>query len=61
MEKILTEGKTALPGFQELILQPQSDIPHFRRFLMRTGYLYYSGRNDSGRREILSDDESGSV
>ena len=34
MERILTEGAHALPGFQELILQPQSDIPHFRHFLM---------------------------
>ena len=38
MEKILTEGKTALPGFRELILQPQSDIPHFRHFLMEHGF-----------------------
>ena len=58
MEKILTEGKAALPGFRELILQPQSDIPHFRHFPYGTWILYYSGRNDSGRWEILSDDES---
>ena len=32
------EGRHALPGFQELILQPQSDIPHFRRFVMQNGY-----------------------
>ena len=38
MEKILTEGKEALPGFRELILQPQSDIPHFRHFLMDYGF-----------------------
>ena len=38
MEKILTEGKAALPGFRELILQPQSDIPHFRHFLMEHGF-----------------------
>lgn len=38
MEKILTEGSEALPGFQELILQPQSDIPHFRHFLMDYGF-----------------------
>ena len=38
MEKILTEGAHALPGFQELILQPQSDIPHFRHFLMGYGF-----------------------
>ena len=38
MERILNEGRHALPGFQELILQPQSDIPHFRRFVMQNGY-----------------------
>ncbi len=38
MERILSEGRHALPGFQELILQPQSDIPHFRRFVMQNGY-----------------------
>ena len=38
MERILSEGRYALPGFQELILQPQSDIPHFRRFVMQNGY-----------------------
>ena len=58
MERILTEGKAALPGFQELILQPQSDIPHFRHFLMRTWIQDHSGRNDSGGWQILSDDES---
>ena len=38
MERILDEGRHALPGFQELILQPQSDIPHFRHFVMQNGY-----------------------
>ena len=38
MERILTEGAHALPGFQEMILQPQSDIPHFRHFLMENGF-----------------------
>ena len=38
MERILSAGRHALPGFQELILQPQSDIPHFRRFVMQNGY-----------------------
>ena len=38
MERILSEGRHALPGFQELILQPQSDIPHFRCFVMQNGY-----------------------
>ena len=39
MEKILTEGKAQAENFSELILQPQSEIPHFRRFLMEEGYL----------------------
>ncbi|MDO4307306.1 MAG: class I SAM-dependent methyltransferase [Eubacteriales bacterium] len=38
MEKILTEGEAVLDGFQELILQPQSDIPHFRHFLSEKGW-----------------------
>lgn len=38
MERILTEGADALPGFKELILQPQSDIGHFRHFLMENGF-----------------------
>ena len=33
MEKILTEGEETRKGFRELILQPQSDIPHVRKFL----------------------------
>ena len=39
MEKILTEGREQAKGFRELILQPQSEIPHFRTFLMEEGYL----------------------
>ncbi len=39
MEKILTEGKAQARSFKELILQPQSEIPHFREFLMEEGYL----------------------
>lgn len=38
MERILREGQALLPGFQELILQPQSDVPHFRRFLRMSGW-----------------------
>lgn len=39
MEKILTEGRQQARNFQELILQPQSEIPHFRAFLREEGYL----------------------
>lgn len=39
MEKILTEGRQQAHDFAELILQPQSEIPHFRAFLREEGYL----------------------
>lgn len=38
MEKILTRGRRVRDSFQELILQPQSDVPHFRRYLYEEGY-----------------------
>ena len=38
MEKILSYNPEVRDSFQELILQPQSDIPHFRHFLMSNGY-----------------------
>lgn len=38
MEKILSEGEETRKGFRELILQPQSDIPHVRKFLFENGY-----------------------
>lgn len=38
MERILVQGKEIACSFKELILQPQSDIPHFRGFLLESGY-----------------------
>lgn len=38
MERILTEGAKVRDSFQELILQPQSDIGHFRRYLGEQGF-----------------------
>ena len=38
MERILTDGKSVRDSFSELILQPQSDVPHFRRFIQREGW-----------------------
>lgn len=38
MEKILTEGRKVLKTVTELVLQPQSEIGHFRRFLSENGY-----------------------
>lgn len=38
MQKILTEGSDKAKGFGELILQPQSELAAFRRFLRKSGY-----------------------
>ena len=38
MERILTDGKSVRDSFSELILQPQSDIPHFRRYIRFQGF-----------------------
>ena len=38
MERILTDGKSVRDSFSELILQPQSDISHFRRFIQSQGW-----------------------
>lgn len=38
MERILTDGQSVRDSFSELILQPQSDIPHFRRFIQSQGF-----------------------
>ena len=37
MERILTESPAAAASFREIIAQPQSDIPHFRRFAVEAG------------------------
>lgn len=38
MERILTDGEKVRESFSEMILQPQSDIPHFRRFISQIGW-----------------------
>ncbi len=38
MERILTDGQSVRDSFSELILQPQSDISHFRRFIQSQGW-----------------------
>ncbi len=38
MERILTQGAPVLKDMKELILQPQSEIGHFRQFLAENGY-----------------------
>lgn len=44
MERILSAGSSVLGGFSELILQPQSDIPHFRRFVWEKGFVVVEER-----------------
>ena len=60
MEKILTQGENVVKDMKELILQPQSEISHFRRFLAENGYAVHQRGYGGGRRKILSYDESGS-
>lgn len=38
MTRILTESREKARGLEELILQPQSELPEFRRFLRDEGY-----------------------
>lgn len=38
MERILKDGGEVTDSFQEMILQPQSDIPHFRKFIREMGW-----------------------
>lgn len=38
MERILTEGQEKARRMRELILQPQSELPEFRRFLRNAGF-----------------------
>lgn len=37
MERILSDSREVRDTFKELILQPQSDIPHFRKYLLEEG------------------------
>ena len=46
-------------GFQELILQPQSDLPHFRHFLSEIGWEIVREEMIKEDGKILSYDESG--
>lgn len=38
MTRILQDGREKAQAFSELILQPQSELPSFRRFLRKEGY-----------------------
>lgn len=38
MERILKDGEQARESFEEMILAPQSDVPHFRRFIDSIGW-----------------------
>ncbi len=39
MQKILTEGRDKVDSMQELILQPQSELEAFRKYLREEGYI----------------------
>lgn len=39
MQRILTQGREKVTAMRELILQPQSEIAEFRRFLREEGYV----------------------
>ncbi len=38
MERILTEGMDKAKAAKKLVLSPQSELPHFRRFLLENGF-----------------------
>lgn len=44
MQKILTDYPEKTESLQEMILQPQSEIPAFRRFLREKGYIILQER-----------------
>ena len=69
------EGWSEGPGgFQELILQPQSDLPHFRHFLSEIGWeivreemikedgkfypMMKAVRNNSGKKTVYTEEEA---
>ena len=74
MERILNEGAKVREGFQELILQPQSDLPHFRHFLSEIGWeivreemikedgkfypMMKAVRNNSGEKTVYTEEEA---
>ena len=74
MERILTDGKEARESFKEMILQPQSDIPHFRRFIREIGWqiveeeliredgkfypMMKAVRNNSGEKSVYTEEEA---
>ncbi len=72
MERILSEGAEKAVLMRELILQPQSEIPQFRKFLRESGYgitderMIYEGgkyyaamRAVPGQRKLAENRESG--
>ena len=74
MERILKDGAKVREGFQELILQPQSDLPHFRHFLSEIGWeivreemikedgkfypMMKAVRNNSGEKTVYTEEEA---
>ena len=60
MERILTDGAEVRESFGKWILQPQSDIPHFRRFVRKIGWQITEEEMGSGGWQVLSYDEGNS-
>lgn len=74
MERILKDGAKVREGFQELILQPQSDLPHFRHFLSEIGWeivreemikedgkfypMMKAVRNNSGENTVYTEEDA---
>lgn len=74
MERILKDGAKVREGFQELILQPQSDLPHFRHFLSEIGWeivreemikedgkfypMMKAVRNNAGEKTVYTEEEA---
>ena len=54
MEKILTQGENVVKDMKELILQPQSEIGHFRRFLAENGYAGHQRRYGREKTESIN-------
>ncbi len=57
MEKIIEEGEETLKSVSYLILQPQSELAHFRRFSSQKGYCIEQEKMVLEDGKILSNDE----
>lgn len=65
MQRILSEGREKARGLKELILQPQSELGEFRRFLRREGFritaedaVYEEGKYYFAMKAVWSGEET---